>query len=169
MKESMSTDSDNLAAIEAAFESIIRPEHFTNFGHCEECLEHDETLLSVGREQLTLKHLGMPGWDPVTFCTPEGKAYLLPALARLALNEPDEEYGWYGPQFLNHLYSAYEYNDLWQYCNDGQKKVVACLILHLINSRAGLIDSYLCADEFLRCYELWSTPPNSASCVAHLI
>ncbi len=157
----MSRDSEAVAAIDAAFSSVKRPEHFTNYGHCEECFEHDQTLLARSREDLTLAQLGMPGWDPVTFCTPTGKAYLLPRLVRLALDEPEEHYGWYGPQLLNHLYAAYECNDLWQFCSSGQREAVASLLLHIINTRAALIDSYFCADEFLRCHELWATPNNS--------
>ena len=156
----MTTDSETVAVIDGAFGPLKRPEHFTNYRHCEECLEHDQTLLSRPREQLTLEQLGMPGWDPVTFCTPEAKAYLLPVLARLVLAEPEERYGWYGPQLLNHLYAAYEYNELWQFCSSTQREAVALLLLHIINTRAELIDSYVCADEFLRCHELWVTPNN---------
>jgi hypothetical protein len=98
----------------------------------------------------------MAGWDAVTFCMPEAKAYLFPRLARLALAEPDGKYGWYGPQLLNHLYAAYDYNDLWQYSNAEQRLAIAGLLDFIINTRSALIDSYAYADEFLRCHELWS-------------
>lgn len=155
----MSTDSEAIAAIDAAFSSVQRPEHFTDYRHCEECFEHDQTLLSRPREHLTLEQLGGPGWDPVTLCSPAGKAYLLPTLIRLALNEPEEQFGWYEPQLLTHL-DANVSNNLWQFCNSTQREAVASLLLHMINTRAVLIDSYTCADEMLYCYTLWATSDN---------
>jgi hypothetical protein len=150
----MTTDSDIVAAIDAAFVSVSRPEHFTNFQHCEECLEHDQTLLSRAREDLTLEHLGQPGWDPVCFATPTAKAYLMPQLARLALQKSGSNVDWYGSQLIFHLYSGHTSNDLWQFCNPSQKKAVASLLLHLIDSRSNLIDKYCDTDDILRCYEL---------------
>jgi len=35
-----------------AFQDCPRPEHFTNF-HCEECAEHDDTLLSRTPDTIT--------------------------------------------------------------------------------------------------------------------
>ena len=156
----MSKDSEIIATIDAAFSSVQQPEHFTDYRHCEECFEHDQTLLSIPREHLALEQLGRPGWDPVAFCSPEGKAYLLPTLVRLALNQPEEQFGWYGPQLLNHL-AADVSNNLWQFCNSTQQEAVASLLLHIVNTRAALIDSYACADECLRCYALWAKPNNS--------
>jgi len=152
----MTTDTEAIAAIDSAFGSINRPEHFTNYSHCEECLEHDQTLLSRSRDDLTLEQLGMPGWDPVSFCTPAAKAYLLPRLVRLALMTPEEQYGWYVPQLLNHLYAGYDSNQLWKLCSPAQRTAVASLLLHMVNTRAALMDAYCCADELLRCHELWA-------------
>ena len=90
-----------LAAIEQEFANIIKPKHFTNYQHCEECAEHDQTLLNTTRDTISLKELGSPGWDPICFITdPEAFKYYLPAMARLAAGRGDE---FYLEQFLFHL------------------------------------------------------------------
>jgi hypothetical protein len=39
-----STDEAVIQNITEAFSGIEKPEHFTNFTHCDECKEHDDTL-----------------------------------------------------------------------------------------------------------------------------
>ena len=152
----MNTDSDIIAAVDKAFGGIDRPEHFTNYTHCEECAEHDETLRAKPRVLLTRKDLGTLGWNPVTFCHLGAKAYLFPRLARELLAEPDETYGWYGPEFISLVYWPLGDNDFRQYCNTQQRAVVLALILHVIESRASLVESCCCADDFLSCHQEWS-------------
>lgn len=152
----MSADSDIIAAVDKAFEGIERPEHFTNFTHCEECAEHDETLRAKTREALTRQDLGTLGWNPITFCHLEAKAYLFPRLARELLAEPDNTYGWYGPEFISLVYRPLEDNDFRKYCHDQQRAVVLALILYVIESRASLVESYFCAEDFLACHQEWS-------------
>jgi hypothetical protein len=97
------TDQDVLRIVEAAFPGVPRPEHFTNFTHCEECAECDVLLLSRDYSSLTVADVGNPGADPLSFCSGQGKAHFMPALARLALDPPTYEFGWYGTQLLFHL------------------------------------------------------------------
>ena len=78
-----------------------KPEHFTNFNHCEECEEHDQTLLALDIDIIGIDELGNPGWDPICFASPEGKKYYLPALIRLSLDTMMDEF--YLDQFLFHL------------------------------------------------------------------
>lgn len=152
----MSTDAAILAEIDSAFGSVERPEHFTNFAHCEECAEHDELLRMRDRESLCLEDVGNPGWDPICFCSPTGIAYYFPALARLALAERiSEQCDWYGNQLLFHLYSGFTDNAFFHYCNVAQRQAVARFVAHTIETRAPLIDRYSAADDFLRCHELW--------------
>ena len=73
------------------FASVERPEHFTNFEHCEECAEHDEVLRSRDLSTLSREDAGNVGWDPITFTSPQGFAYYFPALARLALEDPAQD------------------------------------------------------------------------------
>ncbi len=84
-----------------AFSDVPRPPHFTNYKHCDECAEHDETLRSHDPLTISYKELGNPGWDPMCFAEPEAFLYYFPALVRLALDGRGEET--YLDQFLLHL------------------------------------------------------------------
>lgn len=153
----MSTRSDAaiLASIETAFGRIERPEHFTDFTHCEERKEHDDLLRTRDRESLGIEDVGNPGWNPICFCSANGIAYYFPALARLALSEFTPSQGWYGSQLIFHLYSGFLDNRFFQYCSVAQRQTVAKFIAHIIETRSSVIDSYGSADDFLRCHELW--------------
>lgn len=95
-------DRELLEQLRRAFEGCPRPEHFAGFEHCEECAEHDRTLLSRTPETLAIEDVGNPGWEPICFTSPAGFAYFLPGLARLVFEEPPDRYGWYGSQLLWH-------------------------------------------------------------------
>ncbi len=151
----MKNDTTILAVIDAEFGVVPRPEHFTDFSHCCECAEHDETLRSRDRASLRIEDVGNPGWDPLCFCSAEGIAYFFPALVRLALAGPAGESGWYGEQLVFHLYYGYRDNRFYLYCRPSQRAAVAGFLAHLIDTRATLIDDHASADEFLRCHELW--------------
>lgn len=73
----MNTDAEVIEAVEVAFSDLKRPEHFTNHLHCEECAEHDQTLLQSDRDSFRLDAVTNPGWDPISFCSSLGKAYFL--------------------------------------------------------------------------------------------
>src|SRR5260370_33319542 len=98
----VTSDAQALEAIQQAFATCPRPRHFTNYTHCPECAEHDEVLRSRDLQTLCIEDVGNPGWDPICFISPEGFAYYVPALMRLALSQPGEPYGWDGQQFLFH-------------------------------------------------------------------
>ncbi len=151
----MDTDADVLARVDAAFGSVVRPEHFTNYQHCEECAEHDQTLRERDRATLGLDELGNPGWDPLCFCSAHGKAYYFPTLARLSLQPPRNEYDWYGEQLLFHLYSGGAENEFLQYCSPPQCAAVASLLGHWVATRSQLFMGDSTADELLRTHELW--------------
>ena len=72
----MQTDSDILTVVQQAFCHCPKPEHFTDYGHCEECREHDDTLRVKTVETLTRDDVRHSGWDPLCFTSPEGIAYL---------------------------------------------------------------------------------------------
>lgn len=146
-----------ISAIDQAFGSLPKPAHFTNFAHCEECAEHDELLRNRTRETLAIQDVGNPGWDPICFSSPEGIAFYMPSLARLALAEPTYGYGWYGDQLLFHLYSGAADNTLFKYCNAEQRAAIAMLIHVMIMSHVADIESTSSEDEFLRAYEIWSS------------
>ena len=152
----MDTDADVLAQVDAAFGHVGKPSHFTNYQHCEECAEHDQTLREHDRDTLGLDQLGNPGWDPLCFCTPEGKAYYFPTLARLSLRPPRSQYDWYGEQLLFHLYSGGAENDFLKYCSSEQRAAVVALLGHWVATRSQQLISESSADELLRAHELWS-------------
>jgi hypothetical protein len=156
------TDQEVLDAIGREFGTCPRPEHFTNYGHCCECWEHDELLRSRNRDTLCVEDVGNPGWDPICFITPEGFAYYAPALARLALAEPDPTRGTYVPQLAFHLRYDGAQNVRWQHCTAGQRKAVVALLEHMIETRAALIDESCCADMVVEALAVWSgaAPPN---------
>lgn len=96
----MPTDASIVAAIRAAFGSTPRPTHFTNPSHCEECAEHNATLLAHTPDTITLEQLGNPGWDPICYVDTQGYHYYMPGLVRLALGRGRD---FYLGQFLFHL------------------------------------------------------------------
>ena len=152
----METDQDILREIDTAFGEVEKPEHFTDHHHCEECAEHDALLRSRTRETLQLADVGNPGWNPLNFSSAQGIAYLMPALARLALAPCSYGYDWYGDQLLFALSSGFSDNAVFLYSNRIQRKAVARLLGHLIESRSVLIDNTRSADEFLRAHTLWA-------------
>lgn len=152
----MTSDFDILQRVQHAFAGCRRPEHFTDFTHCEECAEHDELLRSRDIHTLRIEDVGNPGWNPICFISPEGFVYYLPALARLSLAEPDYAHGWYGGQLLWHLCYDGHQNKLWLACTPEQRLSVVELLRHIGETRASLVDSELHTDDLFQAVEIWS-------------
>ena len=77
-----------LNAVVMAFADTPRPEHFTNYEHCDECAEYDVLFGSRTVETLTPDDMGRSGlWDPVCFLSEQGFFYYLPVLARFACEQ----------------------------------------------------------------------------------
>lgn len=144
-----SSDAEIIAAIDAAFGPIAKPAHFTDYTHCDECREHDETLGSHDRNTLPLNCMNNPGWDPLCFTSAQGIAYYMPTLARFAF-APGPSF--YGDQLLFHLYSGGQYNSFLQFCDRAQRKAVAAFIEHLILTRP---DDISAVDHALAAEERW--------------
>lgn len=140
-----------------------RPSHFTNYNHCCECAEHDETLKAADIDTIGLKELGNPGWDPVCFCSDEGKKYFMPAFVRLALETVKNEF--YLEQFLFHLEGDGEENSLYKSCSNPQRQLIASFIEFMINTYTNEIEANLCSDEVLRAYQIWSKGHDERGCV----
>jgi len=152
----MATQSEAIAAVDQAFGSLPKPEHFTNFTHCEECAEHDELLRSRTRETLTFQDVGNPGWEPMCFSSAEGMAFYMPSLARLVFVDPPYGYTWYGDQLLFQLHYGSFCNKLYTYCNAEQRQAIAVLIGAMIESHGVDIEASSSEEEFLRAHEIWS-------------
>jgi len=131
-----------------------KPSHFTDYKHCEECAEHDETLKNAEIETIGLGELGNPGWDPICFCTEEGKKYYMPSFMRLSLESIEDEF--YFGQFLFHLEYDGEKNSLIQSCSKIQRDFIASFVKYMIESFSNEIEKNGYSDEALRAYELWT-------------
>jgi len=153
----MATDADILLLIDVAFGSVERPEHFTDFNHCEECLEHDELLRARDRTSLLIEDVGNIGWQPISFCSPQGIAYFMPALARLAMQEPTYNFGWYGDTLHIHLSHGDAENSFLTYCNAEQRKSISALLDHLNTSRASLPERMTHKAEMEKAQSLWGS------------
>lgn len=136
----MTSDSAALQLMYKAFQECPRPEHFTNFQHCEECAEHDGTLLSRTVETITLQDVGNPGWDPISFISAEVFRYYLAGLARLVIEEPTDGWSWYAPQFFWHLISDGPDNARFRACTQEQQTVVANFVGYIIETRGQELD-----------------------------
>jgi hypothetical protein len=150
------TDQDVLDQIEREFGACPRPEHFTDYQHCCECAEHDEVLRSRDRDTLGMGEVGSPGWDPICFVTPEGFAYYVPALARLALARPNPTWVSYVPQLAFQLRYDGAQNARWRQCTPGQRAAVARLLEHIIETRAADVDENCCTDVVFEALAVWS-------------
>ena len=131
-----------------------RPEHFTNHEHCEECAEHDQTLLSADIETIGLDELGNPGWEPICFTSAEGKKYFLPAFIRLSIETINDEF--YFGQFLFHLEGNGPDNQFYLSCSEEQREFIASFISYMIENYSEQIKAEFCTDEALRCRDIWS-------------
>ena len=154
----MSTDTEILSRVRIAFGSCKRPAHFTNYKHCEECLEHDELLRARDLDSLTIADVGNPGWNPIPFTTPAAFGYYFPALVRLSLDEPDDFYGWYFRELLFFLtYEDTENQHLHHFTPDEQQAVVAFL-RHVAATRRQLFEEHCCEVDFQKTLSLWTHP-----------
>jgi len=134
---------------------VPRPAHFTDYTHCCECQEHDETLRAVDIDTIGMDALGNPGWDPICFATNEAKLYYLPALVRLSLDTMHGEC--YFSQLLFHLQWDGPDNDFLKYCSEDQRRYVANFIEFVIERYPAELDAALCADDALAALLIWSS------------
>jgi hypothetical protein len=152
----MRTDDVVIEAVKLAFQQVPKPPHFTHRDHCEECAEHDNVLQSHDRETLGLEQLANPGWDPLCFCSAEGKAYYMPTLVSCALRQEPEGVSPYWQQLLFHLEGDGPDNALVAWCSTAQRQAIAIFLEHLIESRADAIERYGAVDDILKVHGYWT-------------
>lgn len=152
----MSSDASIVETIAAAYAGVEKPGHFTNYLHCEECEEHDQTLVLHDRDTLKLEHVNNPGWDPLCFCTPHGKAYYMPCLVKFALAD-SQSVSPYWQQLLFHLEGDGRDNAFITFCTPQQRQAVAAFLQHLVETRATDVESHNLTDELLRTHEYWAS------------
>jgi hypothetical protein len=132
---------------------VKKPEHFTDYQHCCECFEHDQTLLTHNAESIGWDELGNPGWDPLCFVTPLGFIYYFPALVRLCLESDETNY--YISQFLFHLTYDGHNNRYVQAFNQNQCQFVVQFLTHLLETKAKLIEQFDDTDDLFLAIDIW--------------
>jgi hypothetical protein len=150
------SDASIIQTVQRAFAAQPRPTHFGDYKHCEECAEYEEVLRSHDTNSLRIEDVGTAGSDPLCYVSPEGFAYYLPGLVRLALAEPVEPYGWYGSQLVSHLCSDGRRNKRVLACSAEQRRAIVAFLRHLIETRSQLADSHDCSHELFHAIEYWS-------------
>jgi hypothetical protein len=132
-----------------------RPELFTDFNHCEECFDHNETLSSSDVDKIGLRELGNPAWDPMCFITDQGYQYYFPAIIRLCINSTMDDY--YIGQFLFQITYDGESNRHLRQLTDEQRIFVYQFCAYLLEEKIKVI--HVCGDEDLLelAIYLWSS------------
>lgn len=134
--------------------AIEKPEHFTNHTHCDECWEHDKTLLAHSYDSITINDLGNPGWDPICFCSNEGKKYYMPGLIRLCLETVEDDF--YFAQLLFHLELDGPNNRFYLSCSDKQRKFIYDFIEFMIIGFSTELEHAMSVDEVFRARDVWA-------------
>ena len=150
----LATTAQVIESVRRAFSGIERPEHFGDYLHCNECAEHDELLCKRDLRTLELNDVNNPGWDPICYCSPQGKAYYMPALVAFALT--DDSAFPYWQQLLFHLEGDGPNSALIAYCSADQRAAIANFLEHLIEVRSADIESFRSTDEALKALGYWS-------------
>lgn len=150
----MSADQKVREEIAQAFGRVERPLRFQPDVGDREFDDYEDLLQSSTVESIT-RHDLRYGWDPLTSCCGQGVAHFFPAMARIALDPPDEPWEWYGEQMLFHLTYQGQENRFLCFCDIDQRLAVIHLVEHLQQSRKELIDECLAQEQFEECVKLW--------------
>lgn len=129
-------DEQTLNRIETAFQTIEKPEHFTNYTHCDECEYYDKLLISSTKYNISREKLGNSGSGPMGFANAQGFAYYFPALARYAtIGNAFRHYDNYANILINYLKERRSENSFYSWCNREQKQAVTSFLHHLANTQ----------------------------------
>lgn len=144
---------DIKAQVERVFSGVSKPVHFTNYKHCEDCVEHDETLRSFDRDTIGLEQLGHPGSDPMCFVLPEAFKYYFPALVRLALDSDGSDS--YLSQFLFHMTYEGEGSRFFGDFSKPQRQAALEVLRHIRANMARAIEEWSLETELEEAIALW--------------
>ncbi|WP_210396266.1 hypothetical protein [Motiliproteus sediminis] len=133
--------------------AVPKPAHFTDYRHCDECAEHDDTLRRFDVHSIGAAQLCSPSWDPITFASPEGKRYYLPAMIRLAASTLAADY--YLDQLLFHLLGDGENNTLVAACTPAQRALVVRFLIWLLEYHLDQLDNDGLGDQLLQAVAIW--------------
>lgn len=131
-----------------------KPDNFTDLNHCDECDEHNGTLKNSDVKTIGMDQLGSPAWDPICFCSVEGKLYYTPAFIRLSLDTIEEDF--YLDQFLFHLIWDGDKNKYYQACSLEQRKFIASFLTYMLENHSAQLEDNFCDDNLLQAHQIWS-------------
>ena len=137
--------------------NVPKPDHFTNYNHCCECAEHDQTLITFDVDSIGLEQLGNAGWDPLCFCSSDGLIYYMPALIRLVVDNVDDPGRSYLDQLLFHLILDGSGNRLVTACTKQRRKFIAEFLEHLITNHSEQVETICAQDDILKAHQIWSS------------
>lgn len=144
----------------SAFSDCKRPEHFTDYEHCEECAEHDEVMRSATLDTLDSVHLGGPGWAPFSFLTVEGFAHYMPRILELAVTGKGNEHGdLFLSDILFQLVPGEEYDRFKNYSTAQRQAVLGALLYAKENCQEGLA-LYASEDDMEEAISYWGRNTN---------
>ncbi len=156
-----------MALVVQAFGRVRRPQHFTDFTHCNECRDHDALLRSRDRETLAIGDVDNLGWNPINFLTPDGFLYYFPALAKLGLSPQGE--GFLTDLVPFHLCDALydkkgRHTHPWLGALDGhQRNAIREYVRYVARTKRHIMEPYgAYAEELDRAVTFWD-----AECAAH--
>lgn len=145
------TDAELCALVNHAFVGVPRPEHFTDYTHCEECAEHDTLLRSRKLDTLNIEDVDNPGWDPICFLNAEGWRYYFSALVRLSFADLENSYI---SQFLFHL-SYPKHEGRFSLFDDQQKQSVVAFLQHLREHHIDIVRECYADTELAQAIQIW--------------
>lgn len=132
-----------------------KPEHFTDFAHCEECLDHDLTLLKSDVNSIGFDELGNPCWDPICYVETEGFIYYFPAFVKLCLSSnPDQSYI---NQFLFHISHNGKNNKYIISFSAEQRNFTLKFLEHLAVTKIDTIELYGDEEMLFSAIEIWTS------------
>lgn len=140
-----------------AFSNFSRPEHFTNYAHCEECAEHDETMRSCSLSDIGSNQVGNPGWSPIPFLTEQAYGYVMPRLLELALNNSfNNDNDPFVFQYLLALTPSPEHRTL-DYFTPEQATVILNSLYYIRDHMATVIENECCESNLVEAITLWQS------------
>lgn len=141
--------------IDQAFGGVERPADFCDELHCSECHDHNQELKARTTINLRRADLGVQGWDPTGFMTPQALGHLFPALARYALMPAavQGDRGDYAVQFLWHLDKPTAFH---AWCSQAQRDAVRAMLERILETKCGEFECSSDGERLLSAIELWS-------------
>lgn len=138
-----------------AFSSFSRPEHFTDYTHCEECAEHDETMRSCSLSEVGPNQVGNPGWSPIPFLTEQAYGYVMPRLLELALTNGTNAHGEpFVFQYLLALTPSPEYRKF-DYFTPEQATVVLESLYFIREHMTAIVEDECCDKDLVGAITQW--------------